>query len=286
MCRFALKPSAAVPAQQFPSTQQNNGFINEAAFLDWINDVSAPVKPEPADNGFSSTPSNEMFSSDTDCSGMPLKNENITDFGFDSSLDLGIIDEWDLLELLKDRDAAPQQRGIVPAMNNNVAEPASFLYGNITAASEMNSMCNRQQQLCNSAYAASSDVTNVPPNLAAGMLRPPMPQSVPSLQVPETAAQLYQSLNMPRWTGYTDESNSKGSSDSEEAVERMKRKRRESAQRSRAKKNQYMKTLEIENRDLKDEVTRLRKRLMKYEVDKSDCGTVATSTVPASPCAS
>lgn len=41
------------------------------------------------------------------------------------------------------------------------------------------------------------------------------------------------------------------------AVERIKQKRRESAQRSRARKNDYMRQLELENQALKDEVQRL-----------------------------
>jgi len=41
------------------------------------------------------------------------------------------------------------------------------------------------------------------------------------------------------------------------AVERIKQKRRESAQRSRARKNDYMRQLELENQELKTEVHRL-----------------------------
>lgn len=47
----------------------------------------------------------------------------------------------------------------------------------------------------------------------------------------------------------------------EAAVERIKQKRRESAQRSRARKNDYMRQLEIENQGLKDEVHRLQSML-------------------------
>lgn len=43
----------------------------------------------------------------------------------------------------------------------------------------------------------------------------------------------------------------------EAAIERIKQKRRESAQRSRARKNEYMRQLEIENQGLKDEIHRL-----------------------------
>lgn len=45
------------------------------------------------------------------------------------------------------------------------------------------------------------------------------------------------------------------------AVERIKQKRRESAQRSRARKNDYMRQLELENQALKDEVQRLQQVL-------------------------
>lgn len=45
------------------------------------------------------------------------------------------------------------------------------------------------------------------------------------------------------------------------AVERIKQKRRESAQRSRARKNEYMRQLELENQALKDEVQRLQQVL-------------------------
>lgn len=45
------------------------------------------------------------------------------------------------------------------------------------------------------------------------------------------------------------------------AVERIKQKRRESAQRSRARKNDYMRQLELENQALKDEVLRLQQVL-------------------------
>lgn len=49
----------------------------------------------------------------------------------------------------------------------------------------------------------------------------------------------------------------------EEQQERIKKRRRESAQRSRARKNSYMKTLEVENKALKMENERLRMELMK-----------------------
>lgn len=44
-------------------------------------------------------------------------------------------------------------------------------------------------------------------------------------------------------------------------MERIKQKRRESAQRSRARKNDYMRQLELENQALKDEVQRLQQVL-------------------------
>lgn len=44
----------------------------------------------------------------------------------------------------------------------------------------------------------------------------------------------------------------------DEAIERIKKKRRESAQRSRARKSAYVKALELENKLLKDEVMKLR----------------------------
>lgn len=44
-------------------------------------------------------------------------------------------------------------------------------------------------------------------------------------------------------------------------MERIKQKRRESAQRSRARKNDYMHQLELENQALKDEVQRLQQVL-------------------------
>lgn len=58
---------------------------------------------------------------------------------------------------------------------------------------------------------------------------------------------------------------SKPASENDEAVERIKKKRRESAQRSRARKNQYMKALEVENKGLRSEVNMLRECLMGYE---------------------
>ncbi|KAF8058829.1 hypothetical protein HT031_005397 [Scenedesmus sp. PABB004] len=47
----------------------------------------------------------------------------------------------------------------------------------------------------------------------------------------------------------------------EAAVERIKQKRRESAHRSRQRKNEYMRQLELENAGLKDEVSRLQAML-------------------------
>lgn len=58
---------------------------------------------------------------------------------------------------------------------------------------------------------------------------------------------------------------SKSTNDNDEAVERIKKKRRESAQRSRARKNQYMKALEVENKGLRSENSMLRECLLGYE---------------------
>jgi len=49
------------------------------------------------------------------------------------------------------------------------------------------------------------------------------------------------------------------------AVERIKQKRRESAQRSRARKNDYMRQLEVENQGLKDELHRLQQLLAQMQ---------------------
>lgn len=58
---------------------------------------------------------------------------------------------------------------------------------------------------------------------------------------------------------------SKATAENDEAVERIKKKRRESAQRSRARKNQYMKALEVENKGLRAENSLLRECLLGYE---------------------
>lgn len=58
----------------------------------------------------------------------------------------------------------------------------------------------------------------------------------------------------------------KPASEQDEAVERIKKKRRESAQRSRARKNQYMRALEVENKGLRAENAKLREYLMGYEL--------------------
>lgn len=287
MCRFALKPVAQVPAPSFAGAQQNAAYLNEAAFLNWMNELPGPVKQEQPENLFPSSPSAEMFSADTACSGLPMKNDELSDFGFNSynSMDLGVIDELDLLELLKDREAPQQQQPVVnmpqmpnntPVMTSSVSEPTGYpMFCNPTSESVMG-LGNRQPQLCNTGFQQPlPEQTLVSANVAAGMLRPPMPETYTTLQVPEAAAHLFQSLTMPNWAGYNDDCNSKGSSDSEEAIERMKRKRRESAQRSRAKKNAYMKTLEIENKELKEEIVRLRKRLAKFEASKADAASHA-----------
>jgi hypothetical protein len=57
----------------------------------------------------------------------------------------------------------------------------------------------------------------------------------------------------------------KSGTENDEAVERIKKKRRESAQRSRARKNQYMKALEVENKGLRTENSMLRECLLGYE---------------------
>lgn len=53
----------------------------------------------------------------------------------------------------------------------------------------------------------------------------------------------------------------------EEKRERVKKRRRESARRSRARKNTYVKSLEFENAELKDENRRLREALAKVDKD-------------------
>eukprot|EP00775_Hariotina_reticulata_P008031 gene8031-8227_t len=51
----------------------------------------------------------------------------------------------------------------------------------------------------------------------------------------------------------------------EDKIERVKQKRRESAQRSRARKNAYMKDLELENVALRDQVTQLRSMISQLQ---------------------
>ncbi|PSC75154.1 ABSCISIC ACID-INSENSITIVE 5 2 isoform X1 [Micractinium conductrix] len=67
----------------------------------------------------------------------------------------------------------------------------------------------------------------------------------------------------------------------EEQTERIKKRRRESAQRSRQRKNAYMKSLEMENRALKMENERLR-----VELNKCAGGAAAALAVPVAPKAS
>ncbi|KDD77019.1 hypothetical protein H632_c38p0 [Helicosporidium sp. ATCC 50920] len=59
----------------------------------------------------------------------------------------------------------------------------------------------------------------------------------------------------------------KSSTEIAEQVERTKKRRRESAQRSRTRRNCYVKALEAENGSLKDELQRLRELLVQAGVD-------------------
>jgi len=73
-----------------------------------------------------------------------------------------------------------------------------------------------------------------------------------------------------------------GSSEVDDPTERLKRKRRESAQRSRARKNAYMKQLEAENKALKDEVARLKEALCSMQPHVAAAGVAGYSCMMTS----
>lgn len=96
------------------------------------------------------------------------------------------------------------------------------------------------------------------------------------------AAQLQQSHLLQQYAlGGLRNKNGKTALEVEMQQERIKKRRRESAQRSRARKNSFMKTLEIENHHLKLENQRLKDALAKRDGNNGACSTTSTQP-PAS----
>lgn len=100
----------------------------------------------------------------------------------------------------------------------------------------------------------------VMPQAAAGMMVAPGPSTpaasaVPAaVSMPQVTSVSVPAVNTIRKPGTKIQ---KSQEEQEAAIERIKQKRRESAQRSRARKNEYMRQLELENLSLKEEIHRL-----------------------------
>lgn len=98
---------------------------------------------------------------------------------------------------------------------------------------------------------------NMVPAAAPAMVMPAAPSSYAPSAMPAVLS-MTPAMSAPAPAAPMRKPGSKKTQEEQEAaIERIKQKRRESAQRSRARKNDYMRQLEIENQGLKDEIHRL-----------------------------
>lgn len=126
------------------------------------------------------------------------------------------------------------------------------------------------------AFALQVPPSSMPDSKAMAMpfpMMPGMPQAPPSLQQQYTQAVLQQQMwaqfNQATGAGFANANSQsnpavkrgKTAAEIAEQQERVKRRRRESAQRSRQRKSAYLKSLEFENQSLRAENDRLRREL-------------------------
>lgn len=126
------------------------------------------------------------------------------------------------------------------------------------------------------AFALQVPPSSMPDSKAMAMsfpVMPGMPQGVPSLQQQYTHAVLQQQMwaqfNQASAAGFANANSQanpavkrgKTAAEIAEQQEKVKRRRRESAQRSRQRKSAYLKSLEFENQTLRAENDRLRREL-------------------------
>lgn len=208
-------------------------------------------------------------------------------FGGDGALDL---DEGDM-DLLKlfNAGSAEQASAVGPGAEGSVAAPSSTVdtdtavLGQPVDAAQAASFNQAagvdvvqallQQQtaaaLMPAVYGAQAAQTSLYQQaLMQQMLTAQQPAAVAAPAVEAAAAPAPSAATAPppalqAAPGATGSKRHKTQAEIEEQIERTKKRRRESAQRSRQRKNCYMRSLEIENEALKREVERLRSQLTK-----------------------
>lgn len=179
------------------------------------------------------------------------------------SNDLDMAEELDLYELFKDDEVSKTSSPSQTPAASKPSESASA--GNVCGLTAFQQQLQQQQQLA----AAQFQFMN--PALLA--LSQPMPMqqraTMEQLLAMQNAAGLLQNLPFLMANKGSSKGASSGTSLAVEdnAIEKVKQKRRESAQRSRARKNCYMRQLELENRALKEEVVKLTQALGKIQQD-------------------
>lgn len=159
---------------------------------------------------------------------------------------------YDLVEMFKQQVEQQQH------------QPAGLPYVGAPAAAPI--IMPQQQMMCGVAgFAGACMAPAFLPMVGTGMLNTPaVPMaSIEAASAPSSSAMPCHSGSAaaPSSSGRRGSRGQKTQEEIDAAVERIKQKRRESAQRSRARKNDYMHQLERENQALKDEVQRLQQVL-------------------------
>lgn len=258
MCRFSA--SLAPPAG--PEEQTIDSFLDDdAANFSWFDAIDCIDDAiEPAVPGLGASGSTGFGNTQAGSAPPALTPSGS---GSDTS------STYDLVEMFKQQVEQQQQQPVgLPS--------APFVAAPVGAPVAAHMLMSQQQMMCGVAgpFAGACMAPAFLPLAGAaagtGVLNntvgtPAVPMaSIEAASAPSTSAMPCHSGSAAAPSSSCGRRGSRGQKTQEEidaAVERIKQKRRESAQRSRARKNDYMHQLERENQALKDEVQRLQQVL-------------------------
>lgn len=258
MCRFqaSRNPPATLPSSPEDAVGFGQVFLDDFNWFDAIDELPEEVAAEQAAWG----PSAASSDSQDSCVPSPQAEGDSKALPIERAAN----GEFDLLQFFANQ-LQVEKGGQVPGVDQQMVQPAENPPLQYEAPQEAVAL-KEEEPAMQYAPALPASAPATATNLVPEQQVLAMPQAM--------LAQVMQAGMAPGyaypgpWMGMSTVCSKPAQQvdmEPDDPTERLKRKRRESAQRSRARKNAYMKQLEAENKALKEEVTRLKDALCKLQ---------------------
>jgi len=311
MCRFNVRIAGQPVASN--ATQEKNGYddilvddLTEFNWWDSVGDLTFPLEcgDVKAHNGMQEQPMNGNH-------GMKHESEEVSD---STSTDLDLLELLRAEEALKNRphagsngcdgrpvqapSPADQQMGFDNSKAIGAALQAQRIHAQtqqIAAVQQLAQAAQLQLQApllaAMQASQAAQQLQSAPQFMSGGVAsgvpqvqqqQGLLPEQLMAFSNPAGMGGAFSNPlmnNLPVMLSMRNLVSQKNHVELDETVEKIKKKRRESAQRSRARKNAYMKSLEVENKLLKTENSRLKELISR--LDRSFLSAAVNSDVAA-----